>query len=170
MTASRAASVLATLVLLLALTLLAAAAGVFVRDVGASFRAGGTGPIEAGDVVTSRLYGYELRYELAVFSDVRVKVTVEALFNDWEEVYESNGSLLAEFRLPRPGVFQVVIENLEDRRGQLGFSVLQSNTVPPDLEHSLLRPLVTVAGVSLLASGGLYLATRRLGSRVPEAN
>lgn len=149
--------------LLVALTLVAAAAGIFVRDIGARIRVSSTEPIDASATVADRFYAYELTYELAVFSTVRVATVVEALFYDWSLEFESNGSLLTTFRPELPGMHQVRVTNLESVNGVLSLNVLQQSDLPPDLEMSLLDPLL-YATIALLAASAIGFA---VASRQP---
>lgn len=149
--------------LLLALVLLAAASGVLVRDIGAATRASQSGGIQPFGLVAHRFYAYELTYELAIFSTVRVNTTVEALFGDWRLAFESNGSLVASFRPDLPGVHQVTVRNVEDRDGNFGMTILQQNTLPPDMETSLINPLLYAAAILFSAAVAASAFRKRIG-------
>lgn len=149
--------IVAMVMLLVALTLLAAAAGVFVRDIGARVRTAQTGDLLQDSTSTSRFYAYELTYELAVFTNVRVSTVVEALFYNWSAEFESNGSLVTGFRPALPGMLQVRVTNLEPVNGTLSLTVLQQSDLPPDLETALLNPLL-YATIALLAASAVVFA------------
>ncbi len=143
---------LGTWLLILALAAFAISAGIFVRDLGANYATSTSGPIDPSESLVLRFYAYELTYELAVFSTVRVSIFVEASFDDWRQEFESNGSFLSSFRPRLPGIHQVTALNLEDLRGQLGISVLLKNSVPPELETSILNPTLLATTILLIAS------------------
>ncbi|MEE9173970.1 MAG: hypothetical protein V3U30_03220 [Thermoplasmata archaeon] len=156
----------ATAMLLIALVSFAAAAGIVVRDLGAFYRSEqSVGSLRPSGTAADRFYAYELPYELAVFSTVRVATVVEALFYDWKVEFESNGSLLESFRPARPGMLEVRVTNLESVNGTLSLTVLQQSGLPPDLETSLLNPLL-YATVALLAASAITLT---VGGREPGA-
>lgn len=141
---------------------LAAAGGVFVRDVGAGVGSHFNGPLPAEERVDRVFNAYELTYTLAVFSTVRVAIVAEAPFGDWQVDFgESAGSFVATFRPPAPGVHRVTITNVEARDGQLGVSIEQRSGFPPEFELSLLGPLTYLAAVFLAASGAIFAAARR---------
>lgn len=148
-----------TAFLLVALTIFAASAGIFVRDLGAGFGESASGPVESSGEIAIRFYAYELTYELAVFSTVQVDITVEALFREWRVEFQNNGSFLTSFRPELPGVHQVTVTNTEDLEGQIGVSLLQQNPLPPELETSLLNPMLVVAALFLIASISAYFLT-----------
>lgn len=154
---------LATISLILSTTFFAAAAGIVVRDIGSARQFGLSGTISPLDSIISLLNAYELPHELGVSSTVRLLVAVDAPFSDWRIEYESNGSSLTPFRPPSPGAIRITLQNLENRTGQVGMTVLQRNKIPPDLETSLLDPLLFGTLALLAASVVLYAAGRRGG-------
>lgn len=145
------------------MTLFSVAAGVFVRDLGAGYRHASSGPLDPGGVDEARFNAYELPYEVAVFSTVRVRVTIEAFFGDLHLVFESNGSFLTTFRPHLPGAHQVTILNLEPVRGQVGLTILLRNTIPPSLETSILNPVLYGTAGTLLASVIFFTMSKRAG-------
>lgn len=153
-----------TAALLAALVLFAAAAGIVVRDLGAFYRSGLGAPLGPAETVGERFYAYELEYELAVFTTVRVATVVEALFYDWRVDFESNGSLVTPFRPARPGMLEVRVTNLEAVEGNLGLTVLQQSGLPPDLETALLNPLLYATVALLVVAAVSFTVGRR-----PEA-
>ena len=155
---------LTTGVLLVTLTLFAGASGIFVRDIGSAYGASGNAPINPLEPILDRFNAYELTYELAIFTTVRVRTTIEALFTDLHIEFESNGSFLTTFRPKLPGVHQVTILNLEPVRGQVGWTILQRNTIPPDLETSMLNPLMFASAGLLGAFVVLAGISKRLGN------
>ncbi len=154
--------------LLAAMTLFSIAAGVFVRDLGAGYRGASSGPLDPGDVEAHRFNAYELPYEVAVFSTVRVRITIEALFGDLYLEFESNGSFLTTFRPHLPGAHQVTIVNLEPVRGQVGFTLLLQGAIPPDLEASILDPVLYSTAGLLFASVVLFTMSRVASNRPGE--
>lgn len=158
---------LTTCVLIAALTLFAVASGVFARDVGSGYRASVNGPIDPGRPIVDRFNAYELTYELAIFTTVQVRVTIEALFSDLRIEFETNGSFLTTFRPRLPGIHQITFLNLEPSRGQLGWTILQRNTIPPDFEASVLNPMLAALASLLIAVVVLSGISSRLKSRGP---
>ncbi len=156
----------AAILVVLALSTFAAAAGVFIRDLGARYQSGSSGPIDPGGDREERFYAYELTYELAVFSTVRVRTVVKAAFGDWQVEFESNGSLVVSFRPEFPGLHLVLVENLEPARGQIGVSVLLQSSLPPELETSLLNPLLYLTATLLVA----FAILSSVGRRGPAAD
>lgn len=154
--------------LLAAMTLFSVAAGVFVRDIGSAYRAASTGPLDPSGVEAHRFYAYELPYEVALFTTVRVRTTIEALFGDLHLEFESNGSFLKTFRPELPGVHQVMIINMEPVRGQFGLTILQQSTIPPDLETSILNPMLYGTAGLLIASVVLFTMARPASTRPGE--
>ncbi|MFQ5919938.1 MAG: hypothetical protein ACE5I4_07840 [Thermoplasmata archaeon] len=152
---------LSLVLLLLAVASFAIASGVFIRDfTGSGF--GGSVSLEPRATFTQNLYVYELTYDLGVFATVNVTTVVEAAYTNWSVTFQSNGSLLTTFRPPLPGVLTITITNQEDRRGELGYNVLQGADLPPELETSLLNPaLYTTLGL-LVASVFLFALGPRL--------
>ncbi len=147
--------------LLMTVASFAIASGVFIRDFsGVGF--GGSIVLDPRATFTEHLYVYELTYDLGVFSTVNVTTVVEAAYSDWTVSFQSNGSLLTTFRPPLPGVLTLTFTNQEDRRGELGYNVLQGPDLPPELETSLLNPALTTTLGLLVASVVLFA----LGPRV----
>ncbi len=154
----------AAILVVLALSTFAAAAGVFVRDLGARYQSGSSGPVDPGGGEELRFYAYELTYELAVFSTVRVRTVVKAAFGDWQVEFESNGSLVVSFRPEFPGLHLVLVENLEPARGQVGVSVLLQSSLPPELETSVLNPLLYLTIILLIASALASYSRKRMSA------
>lgn len=147
--------------LVLALASFAASSGVFVRDIGSGRSLSVSGPLDPHEAQEVLFNAFELTYDLAIFSTVRVRAVVEAAFGDWRLAFESNGSFVTAFRPELPGVHRLLITNLEDRPGQLGWSLLQAPDTPPELETSLLTPLLNAAGGLLLAAAAAFVLGRR---------
>lgn len=150
-----------TTFLILAMTLFASAAGVFIRDIGGGVAEEVNGPIEPGGGFENRFNAYELTYDLAVFSTVQVSTTIDAVWGDWRMEFQSNGSFLTSFRPELPGLHRLVILNLENRSGQLGYSLLQLGSLPPELETSLLDPMLYGAGILLVAAAITFTYSSR---------
>ena len=158
----------ATLVpLLIGCAVLSAAGGVIIRDIGAGAGFHPQGPILPLGTEEVVFNAYELTYTLAVFSSVRVAISVEAPFYDWRVDFgESTGSFVATFRPPSPGIHRVVVTNVEPREGQIAVTLEQLSDFPPEFETSLLIPLAGIAAVSLTVSGTFLVVSIRL-KRMP---
>lgn len=141
--------------LLMAVASFAVASGVFIRDF-SGVGSGGSLSLEPGGTFTWHLYAYELTYDLGVFTTVNVTTVVEAAYSDWSVTFQSNGSLVTPFRPPLPGVLTITFTNQEDRRGELGYNVLQQADLPPELETSLLNPALYTTLALLIASVVLF--------------
>ncbi len=148
-------------ILILALTIFAAAAGVFVRDIGAGTSSSSNAPLGPFEGTEIRFYAYELTYDLAIFSTVEVSITIEAMFSDWSLEFQSNGSFVTPFRPELPGIHRVLVTSLEERTGQVGVSILQLSDLPPELETSLLDPMLLATAVLLAASVLAFLLAGR---------
>ncbi|MEE9592873.1 MAG: hypothetical protein V3W28_04755 [Thermoplasmata archaeon] len=156
------------ILLVAALTAFAASSGIFTRDLSGGFSITSTGSIGAQGGWVNEFYAYALTYDIAVFSTVNVHIVIEAAFYDWQVEFESNGSFADTFRPALPGVHRVLITNLEDSPGQMSMSLLQKADVPPDLETSMLNPLLNAAGILLAASLAAFVLARRLTRREGE--
>jgi hypothetical protein len=147
--------------LVLALITFTAAAAVLIRDLGASTSGGLNTILDPMGTAEVVFYAYELPHDLAVSSTVEVHVLIRASFGSWQREFDSNGTTLTAFRPAFPGVHRILITNLENRSGQLGVSLLQLNTPPPEVEISLLQPLLFLAAILLAVSLAMFTLADR---------
>jgi hypothetical protein len=149
------------LFLVLALITFTAAAAVLIRDLGASTSSNLSGTLEPLGTAEVVFYAYELPHDLAISSTVEVHVLIRASFGSWQREFDSNGTTLTAFRPAFPGVHRILVTNLENRSGQLGVSLLQLNTPPPEVETSLLQPLLLIAAILLVVSFAMFTLADR---------
>ncbi len=162
MNLARLVRVLSLVLLLLAVSSFAVAAGVFIRDFGGGGIQGSVVIDEWGTFEQS-LYAYELTYDLTVFTTVNVTTVVQAAYYDWSVTSQSNGSLVTTIHPPLPGILRLNITNNEDRRGDLGYALnLKVGELPPELETSLLDPALYATVGLLAASVVTYAVGQRL--------
>jgi len=159
---ARVASQAGIVLMIVAATLFAAASGIFVRDFGAGFRSNANGPIDVGGAFEDRINMYQLTYEVAVFSTVEVQVTILSVYGTQRFEARSNGSLLTTFRPELPGLHHIVILNVASVPGQIGYSILLSSDVPPELETAMLDPLLYASASLLVVSVALSVVSRVL--------
>ncbi len=144
--------------LLLGLTSLVAASGVFIRDIDAGTGSSSTGPILALDSRERVFNAYELTYTLAVFSTVRIAIVVEASFGDWQiSLGEHIGTFVTTFRPEAPGIHGVILTNVEPQDGQLAVTLEQLSGFPPEFEFSIIIPLAYASLVFLAAAGVVFV-------------
>ncbi len=166
----RVASRIGIVVLIAAATLFAGASGIFVRDFGAGYSAGANGRLDPGGGFEERLALYQLTYEFAVFSTAEVEITILSVYGAQRFDARSNGSFLTSFRPELPGLHHFLIVNVANISGQVGYSILLSSDVPPELETAMLDPLLYASAGLLVASVGLSAVSKLLLSRSKEEN
>ena len=163
----RGSNRLSVALLVVAAALFAAASGVFVRDFGAGMRSAVNTSADPGGGYEERINLYELTYDIALFTTVEVRLTVRESYGSVLLDTRSNGSYLASFRPRLPGLHHIVILNVANSTGQIGYTLLLSNDVPPELETSLLDPLL-YASAGLLVSSVLLSLIPKVARRQSE--